>query len=68
MRGGSLPVVCLEHRIVLIVDCFMCMVALVLSFSCDQVVFIRITLSLVAYQLEKASKYSVVVYKLSLVI
>jgi hypothetical protein len=46
----------------------MCMVALVLSFSYDQVVFIRITLSLVAYQLEKASKYSAVVYKLSLVI
>jgi hypothetical protein len=63
-----LPVVGLECRIILLVICFICMVALVLSFACDQVVFLRIVLSLVALQLEKARKYSIVVYMLSLVI
>jgi hypothetical protein len=58
----------LECRTVLLVLCFICMVALMLSFSCNQVVLLRIVLSLLTWPLEKASKCSIVVYKLSLVI
>jgi hypothetical protein len=66
--GRSLPVVGLERRIILIVDCFMCMVVLVLRITYDQVVLLRTVLNFVAWQLEKASKCSVVVCMLSLVI
>ena len=48
MRGGSLPVVGLERRIVLIVDCFMCMLVLVLRIAYGQVVLLRTVLNFVA--------------------
>jgi hypothetical protein len=53
--------------VVSLVVCLIFVVSLVLS-ACDQVVLLQIILSLVAWQLEKASKYSTVVYKLSLII
>jgi hypothetical protein len=43
-----LPVVGLECRIILIVDCFMCMVVLVLRITYDQVVLLRTVLNFVA--------------------
>jgi hypothetical protein len=67
-RGLFLPVVGWERRIVVLVDCFMCMVVLVLRIAYGQVVLFRTVLNFVAWQLEKASKCSVVVYTLSLVI
>jgi hypothetical protein len=65
--GGSLSVVGLERRIVLIVNCFMCMILLVLRITYGQVVLLRTVLNFVASQLEK-SKCGAVVYTLSLVI
>ena len=67
-RGLFLPVVGWERRIVVLVDCFMCMVVLVLRITYGQVVLLRTVLNFVAWQLEKASKCSIVVYTLSLVI
>jgi hypothetical protein len=67
-RRLFLPVVGWERRIVVLVDCFICMVVLVLRISYGQVVLLRTVLNFVALQLEKASKRSVVVYTLSLVI
>jgi hypothetical protein len=67
-RGQFLPIVGWEHRIVVFVDCFMCMVVLVLRIACGQVVLLRTVLNFVAWQLEKASKCSTVVYTLALVI
>jgi hypothetical protein len=43
-----LLVVGLERRTVILIVCFICMIALVLNFACDQVVFLRIVFSLVA--------------------
>jgi hypothetical protein len=43
-----LSVIGLECRTVILIVCFICMVALVLNFACDQVVFLLIVLSLVA--------------------
>jgi hypothetical protein len=43
-----LSVIGLECRAVILIVCFICMVALVLNFACDQVVFLLIVLSLVA--------------------
>jgi hypothetical protein len=67
-RGLFLPVVGWEHRIVVLVDCFMCMVVLVLRIAYGQVVLLRTVLNFVAWQLEKASKCSDVVYMLLLII
>jgi hypothetical protein len=67
-RGLFLPVVGWERRIVVLVDCFMCMIVLVLRIAYGQVVLLRTVLNFVAWQLEKASKYSAMVYTLSLVI
>jgi hypothetical protein len=63
-----LPVVGWERRIIVPVNCFMCMLVLVLRIAYSQVVLLRIVLNFVAWQLKKASKCSVVVYTLSLVI
>jgi hypothetical protein len=62
------PVARLECRTVSLVICFICIVALVLSFACDKVVLLRIVLILVAWELEMANNCSATVYKLSLVI
>jgi hypothetical protein len=43
-----LSVVGLERRTIILIVCFICMVALVLNFASGQVVFLRIMLSLVA--------------------
>jgi hypothetical protein len=43
-----LPVVALERRIILIIDCFMCMVVLVLRITYGQVVLLRTVLNSVA--------------------
>jgi hypothetical protein len=67
-RGLFLPVVVWERRIVVLVDYFMCMVVLVLRIVYGQVVLLRTVLNFVAWQLEKASKYSAVVYTHTLVI
>jgi hypothetical protein len=67
-RGLFLPVVGSERRIVVLIGCFMCMVVLVLRIAYGQMVLLRTVLNFVAWQLEKTSKYSVVVYTLSLVI
>jgi hypothetical protein len=67
-RGLFLPVVGWEHRIVVFVNCFMYMLVLVLRIAYGQVVLLRTVLNFVAWQLEKASKCSAVVYTLSLVL
>ncbi len=67
-RGLFLSVVGWERRIVILVNCFMCMFVLVLRIAYGQVVLLRTVLNFVAWQLEKASKYSNVIYKLSLII
>jgi hypothetical protein len=67
-RGLFLPVVGWERRIVVLVDCFMCMVVLMLRIAYGLVVLLRTVLHFVAWQLEKASKCSAVVYTLSLII
>jgi hypothetical protein len=54
--------------VVVLVDCFMCMIVLVLRITYDQVVLLRTVLNFVTWQLEKASKCSAVVHTLSLVI
>jgi hypothetical protein len=54
-RGLFLPVVRWAHRIVVLVDCFMCIVVLVLRMAYGQVVLLRTVLNFVAWQLEKAS-------------
>jgi hypothetical protein len=66
--GLFLPIVGWERGIVVLVDCFMCMVILMLRIAYGQVVLLRTVLNFVAWQLEKASKCSTVVYTLSLVI
>jgi hypothetical protein len=43
-----LSVVGLERRTIILIICFICMVALVLNFACDHVVFLQIIISLVA--------------------
>jgi hypothetical protein len=43
-----LPVVALERKIILIIDCFMCMVVLVLRITYGQVVLLRTVLNSVA--------------------
>jgi hypothetical protein len=50
-----LPVVRWAHRIVVLVDCFMCIVILVLRIAYGQVVLLQTVLNFVAWQLEKAS-------------
>jgi hypothetical protein len=67
-RGLFLPIIRWEHRIIVLIDCFMCMAVLVLRIAYGQVVLLRTVLNFVAWQLEKVSKCSVVVYTLSLVI
>jgi hypothetical protein len=67
-HGLFLPVVWWERRIIVLVDCFMCMVVLVLRIAYGQVVLLRTVLNIVALQLEKASKCSIMVYTLSLII
>jgi hypothetical protein len=67
-RGLFLPIVGWERRIVVLVNCFVCMLVLVLRIAYGQVVLLWIVLNFVAWQLEKASKCSAVVYTLSLVI
>jgi hypothetical protein len=57
-----------ERKIIVLVDCFMCMVVLVLRIPYGQVVLLWTVLNFVAWQLEKASKCSAVDYTLSLVI
>jgi hypothetical protein len=47
-RGLFLPVVRWERRIVMLVDCFMCMVVLVLRIVYGQVVLLRTVLNFVA--------------------
>jgi hypothetical protein len=47
-RGLFLPVVGWERRIVVLVDCFMCMVVLVLRIAYGQVVLLRTVLNFVA--------------------
>jgi hypothetical protein len=42
-----LSVVGLERRTIILIVCFICMIALVLNFACDKVVFLQIVLSLV---------------------
>jgi hypothetical protein len=44
-RGLFLPVVGWERRIVVLVDCFMCMVVLVLRIAYGQVVLLRTVLN-----------------------
>jgi hypothetical protein len=63
-----LPVIGWERRIVILVDCFMCMVVLVLRIAYDQMMLLQTVLNFMTWQLEKASKCSVVIYTLSLVI
>jgi hypothetical protein len=46
-RGLFLPVVEWERRIVMLVDCFMCMVVLVLRIAHGQVVLLRTVLNFV---------------------
>jgi hypothetical protein len=46
--GLFLPVVRWESRIVVLVDCFMCMVVLVLRIAYGQVVLLRTVLNFVA--------------------
>jgi hypothetical protein len=41
-----LSVIGLERRTVIFIVCFICIVALVLNFACDQVIFLQIVLSL----------------------
>jgi hypothetical protein len=67
-RGLFLPFIGWERRIVVLVDCFKCMVVLVLRIFYGQVVLLWAALNFVAWQLKNASKCSVVVYTLSLVI
>jgi hypothetical protein len=67
-RELFLPIVGWARMIVVLIDCFMCMVVLVLRIAYDQVVLLWTVLKFVAWQLEKESKYSVVVYTLSHVI
>jgi hypothetical protein len=43
-----LPVVELERRIVLLIDCFICMVVLVLRITFDQAVLLQTVLNFVA--------------------
>jgi hypothetical protein len=45
--GLFLPVVGWERRIVVLVDCFMCMIALVLRLAYGQVVLLRTVLNFV---------------------
>jgi hypothetical protein len=45
-RGLFLPVIRWERRIVVLVDCFMCMVVLVLRIAYGQVVLLRTVLNL----------------------
>jgi hypothetical protein len=66
--GLFLPVVRWERKIVILVDCFMCMVVLMLRITYGQVVLLWIVLNFVACQLENVSKCSVVVYTVSLII
>jgi hypothetical protein len=47
-RGLFLPVFGWERRIVVLVDCFMCMVVLVLRIAYHQVVLLRTMLNFVA--------------------
>jgi hypothetical protein len=47
-RGLFLPVVRWEHRIIVLVNYFMCMVVLVLRIAYDQVVLLRNVLNFVA--------------------
>jgi hypothetical protein len=47
-RGLFLPVVGWERRIVVLVDCFMCMIVLVLRIAYGQVVLLRTVLTFVA--------------------
>jgi hypothetical protein len=47
-RGLFLPVVGWERRIVVLVDCFMCMIVLVLRIAYGQVVLLRTVLNFVA--------------------
>jgi hypothetical protein len=47
-RGLFLPVVGWERRIVVLVDCFMCMVVSVLIIAYGQVVLLRTVLNFVA--------------------
>jgi hypothetical protein len=47
-RGLFLPVVGWEHRIVVLVDCFMYIVVLVLRIAYGQVVLLRTVLNFVA--------------------
>jgi hypothetical protein len=63
-----LPAIGLGHRNILLIVCFMCVVVLVLRITYGQVVLLWTLLNFVAWQLKKASKYSTVVYTLSLVI
>jgi hypothetical protein len=46
-RGLILPIVGWERRIVVLVDCFMCMVILVLRIAYGQVVLLRTVLNFV---------------------
>jgi hypothetical protein len=47
-RGQFLPVIGWERRIIAFVDCFMCMIVLVLRIAYGQVVLLRTVLNLVA--------------------
>jgi hypothetical protein len=47
-RGLFFPVVGWERRIIVIVDCFMCMVVLMLRIAYGQVVLLRTVLNFVA--------------------
>jgi hypothetical protein len=47
-RGLFLPDVGWEHRIVVLVDCFMCMIILVLRIAYGQVVLLQTMLNFVA--------------------
>jgi hypothetical protein len=46
-RGLFLPVIGWERRIIVLVDCFMCMVVLVLRIAYGQVVLLRTVLNFV---------------------
>jgi hypothetical protein len=59
--GLFLPVIGWKRRIVVPVNCFMCMVVLVLRITYGQVVLLRTVLNFVASQLEK-SKCGAVAY------
>jgi hypothetical protein len=63
-----LPVIGLGRRNILLIVCFMCMVVLVLIITYGQLVLLWIVFNIVAWQLKKASKCSVVVYTFLLVI